>query len=130
MDQIFQTLLSWQFLLLGLGISAIMFVFRKVAEYLMDRFSANKSNKLWTDVILPITPVILGAVIGLAFKQFPYPNDLSSGGGRLLFGLVSGLSSGLLYRVLKTILLQKITGADIDVDSTKNDAPGKPSIDK
>lgn len=110
MDPILQTLLSWQFVIFSMAIASIIFVIRKVAEYLMDNYaSAAKESKLWNELILPILPVFLGSFGAYFFKSYPYPNGLTSSGSRIVFGLVAGLLSTLLYRVIKALLGQKMT---------------------
>jgi hypothetical protein len=67
-----------------------------------------KESKLWNDLLLPILPVIIGASGGYLFKTYPYPNGLITDGDRIVFGLVAGLLSTLLYRVVKALMFQKI----------------------
>ena len=56
MENALQALLSWQFVLFCLGIFAITFVLRKVAEYILDnpKVPMSKASKLWTELLLPI----------------------------------------------------------------------------
>lgn len=110
MDNILQIFLSWQFWLFGVGISAIMFVLRTIAEFLMKYWSfAAKESKIWNELLLPILPVILGCVLGAVIKNYPYPNDLGNNvGSRIFMGLVTGLLSGLMYKVIKGLLKQKL----------------------
>lgn len=108
MDPILQTLLSWQFVIFSMSIAAIMFVLRTLAEYLMTNWKeAAKESKLWTDLLLPILPVVLGAGGAVLIKTFPYPDGLTTTSSRFIFGLVAGLLSTLLYRVFKALLIQK-----------------------
>ena len=113
MDPILSLLLSWQFILFSLFVAGITFIVRKIVEYLMNSFKwAAKESKLWGDLILPILPIILGAFLGARFKHFPFPDGLSStGAGRLVFGLVAGLLSSVIYRVINSLLGQKIVSA-------------------
>lgn len=47
MDTILQTLFSWQFLIFGSAIAAVMFVIRKIIEYAMANWSPlAKESKL------------------------------------------------------------------------------------
>jgi hypothetical protein len=108
-----QALLSWQFLLYCLSIAAIIFVVRKVVEYALDNpkiptGKMNKKSKFWRELILPILPVVIGPLGALLAKQYPYPEGLSSLSGRLAFGLVAGLLSGLVYRLVSSFLLSKL----------------------
>lgn len=111
MDTMLQALLSWQFLLFCLALAAVTFVVRKIAEYVLDNPSvpASKSSKLWQALILPIMPVVLGSVGGYFADKYPYPEGLGMSSGRIVFGLVAGLLSGLVYRVINSFLSSKIS---------------------
>ncbi len=67
-----------------------------------------KNSKLWKELILPVLPVLLGPTAAYLAKTYPYPGGLTSGSARVAFGLVAGLLSGLVYRVLKSALGYKI----------------------
>lgn len=112
MDTILQILLSWQFITFGLAIAAVVFVIRKIVEYLMETYtSLSKETKLWNHLMLPILPVLLGVLSSYFFKTFPYPGGLSATDSRVIFGLVAGLFSGLIYRIVNGLLGEKITSA-------------------
>ncbi len=109
MDPILQILLSWQFILFGLAVAGVVYVLRILAEYFIQLAKKNpKSSKLWSNVLLPILPVVIGAVGAVHFKSFPYPDGLVTKGDRIIFGLVAGLLSTLMYRVIKGLLAQKV----------------------
>lgn len=127
MDSMLQALLSWQFLLFCLAVAAITFVVRKFAEYMLDNpkiptGKMSKTDRLWTELLLPILPVVLGCVGALLAKQYPYPTGLTSGSGRVAFGLVAGLLSGLVYRVVSSFLTGKITVVAEAVKNKDTDA--------
>tara|TARA_R110000868_G_scaffold46524_5_gene153629 strand:- start:12920 stop:13303 length:384 start_codon:yes stop_codon:yes gene_type:complete len=107
--------LTWQFLIFCLGLSSITFVVRKVVEYLMLCFPGllgSKFSILWKSVLLPIGPVVNGAVAGFLVEAFPYPESLgASSYGRFSFGLVAGLFSGLVYRVVVELLKSKLSSS-------------------
>lgn len=107
MDAVFYALFSWQFLLFCLGIAAVTFVIRKLVEYFVldnSKLPGNKASKLWRELLLPIGPVVGGALLGLVAAKYPYPEGIDSVSGRVIFGLVAGLLSGLVYRVLTGML--------------------------
>ncbi len=103
MDSAIQILLSWQFLILCLGIAAVTFVFRKVFEFFVFKY-VKVIQKFWSEVIVPILPVVIGGLVAGFVKQYPYPEDISSGSGRMFFGLIAGMFSGLVYRIAKSYL--------------------------
>lgn len=109
MDSILQVLLSWQFIIFSLGIVAMTTVFRTIAEYLLKNVQViAKESKLWNDLILPILPVVLGPVGAMLIKGYPYPEGIATSGAKFVFGLVAGLLSGLVYRVVKALFNQKL----------------------
>lgn len=110
MDAVLQALLSWQFVLFCLAISALVFVVRKFVEYAMENWiSVAKESKFWKELILPILPITLGTVCALLAKKYPYPDGLTTISARVAFGLVAGLLSGLVYRVTKASLTSKLS---------------------
>lgn len=119
MDQIFQTLITWQFVLFCLTISAVLFIIRVIFEYILKNSTiSQKITGLWKELILPIMPLFVGCLGSLIFKTFPYPNGLATVGGRFMFGLVAGLLSGLIYRIIKSMLLSKINLNITDPEET------------
>lgn len=87
----------------------------------------NSQSKLWKDLILPIAPVVGGALAGLVATKYPYPEGIISLSGRVIFGLVAGLLSTLVYRVI-TGMLKKTVGLDVDANvGATNNPPNPPS---
>ena len=108
MESMLQTLLSWQFVVFGLCVAAVMFAIRKAVEYVLFTWKGKKNSKIWSDLLLPILPLFVGTLGAYAITSYPYPEELSTNGGRAAFGLVAGLMSGLFYRIVKALLLQKL----------------------
>jgi hypothetical protein len=134
MDNVLQALLSWQFVFFALAIAAVTFVLKKVVEFAIDNPSIptgnmTKENRFWKELFLPISPVVLGAVAGLLAKMYPFPEGIASASARIAFGMVAGLLSGLLYRIIKGTLASKlstVTGATPPA-ADDNEDPGDPS---
>ncbi|MCZ2224563.1 MAG: hypothetical protein LC122_13140 [Chitinophagales bacterium] len=99
-------LFSWQFVLLCLGISAVVYIIRLVVEYLLQTFH-KKESKLWVAVILPALPIFVGLFFGLKINSYPYPEGVSTLGAHSIFGLVAGLLSGLVYKIVKELISSK-----------------------
>ena len=119
MDTVFQALLSWQLLMACLAIASVTFVVRKVAEYCMETYlSFKKESRLWTDLILPIFPVVFGSLVALFAKGLPFPDGITTGSARFACGLVAGLLSGLVYRVIKSFLAAKV---NLPADNSDSD---------
>lgn len=112
MDALLAIFLSWQFMIFCLGLAGMGFVFRKLIEYFIldnPHLPGNKHSMIWRSLILPIAPVVSGAIAAYLAKGYPYPQGLgTSEYGRVSFGLVAGLLSGLVYRVISEILRSKM----------------------
>ena len=109
MDDVLTIFTSWQFVIFGLGIAAIVFVFRTVIEYLLVNTKIiSHTSKLWRDLILPILPVIMGVFLSVSVSDYPYPDGISNVQSRFIFGLVAGLLSSLLYRLIKSLINKKL----------------------
>ncbi len=106
MEQGLLSFLTWQFLLFAFVLAGVMEVVKRFVLYFEKDA---KDLKLWNDLIFPVGPVFLGALLGAVIKAYPYPEGIVSWQTRLGFGLVSGLFSTLLYRVVNGLLKAKIT---------------------
>lgn len=115
MDTVFEAFLSWQFLFFCISIGAIVFVIRQVVEYAMINWwplkqwaAANKDSKLWTGLILPIMPILLGPLMAVFITQLPYPEEFSTNeSSKFVFGLVAGFLSGFVVKLFKSYLSYK-----------------------
>lgn len=107
----------------ALVIWVLVLLQRKVVDVLLPKLA---TTKIWLELILPFLPVIMGGVIALVVKKYPFPETFSvSASSRLFFGVVCGLFSGLVYRVVKAFILQKLPKKDGD---EKADSQGKLNI--
>lgn len=86
------------YFVLCVGIYLLAFALRRVVETLVPRAA---SNRFWTELALPVLPLLIGAGVCLALKSFPYPAGLTAWGWRALVGICCGGFSGFLYRIAK-----------------------------
>ncbi len=109
MDTALQALFSYQFVLFCLAVSAFTYVVTMVVNYAfhIKGYDA-KENHLWSELILPILPLILGSLGAVIAVQYPYPLEITSASGRFAFGLVAGLLSGFAWRWVKAIISSKM----------------------
>ncbi len=65
---------------------------------------------------MPVMPIVLGVVAAILLKTFPYPgftpdaHGMVARGDRIIFGLVCGSMSTIMYRTIKALFYQKIVG--------------------
>lgn len=107
MNEFLSIFLTWQFVLLALGISAITYVIRTIIEYCVlnnPKMPGNSASRFWRDFVLVLLPVALGMIFPLVGKSFPYPQIIHEAYSRFLFGSTAGLLSPILYRVIKAML--------------------------
>lgn len=143
MDPILQVLLSWQFVLFGLAIAAIIYVFRLLVQYFASLAKKDlTTSNLWNNLVLPIAPILIGVTAALLFKKFPYPGFVADAtgafarGDRIIFGLVTGLFSTVMYRIIKSMLYQKLSGllqnlsakGTTNTDISSDDLPPKGQV--
>lgn len=105
MDPILSVFLSWQFIMFSLGIYVITWMMRTLLEY---KFPKIIVNKFYSEIVLPFTPVIVGAMVAFFATQYAYPPGISALSGRLVFGATTGMFSGLIFRVIKSMLKSKL----------------------
>lgn len=119
MDNIITTLFSWQFISFCLAISAVLFVLKTTAEYIMSLWKPIQGSKLWKELFLPILPVVIGSVGAVVLSSYPYPENITTISARLVFGLIAGLFSGLIYRIIKALIIQKVSNTVTISDEEK-----------
>jgi hypothetical protein len=111
MDTALQALLSYQFILLCLAIAAITYVFRLTIEFFIldnPKMPGTRTSKFWRNLALPVSPVFFGVILCLLVKTGIYPEGIVTQAARVNIGLVAGLLSGLIYRVVVGMLAAKI----------------------
>lgn len=111
MDPTLQTLFGWQFILFGLTIASLVFLVRKTVDF----FVIPKNSRLWKYLLLPVLPIILGGIVACFFRTFPYPDSLVNRMDRVVFGLVAGLLSTFMYRLVKAFLFPKKQSQTINI---------------
>lgn len=107
-------LLSVSNIVLCLAIVALVWVQRKGAEVLARRAFKKelKNSTLWTEFVMPIGPLLTGALITLV-PSLPVPEMFNGGVTvRMVFGIGIGLVSGLVYRLVKKNVLDKLGKSD------------------
>lgn len=103
-------LFSLSFIFLCLAIAAVTEVLRRFVDLILSspNVPIEKTSKFWNKFLIPISPLVNGVLFGLFVTQYPYPESWGQEGARVVFGMVAGLLSGLVYRVAKSFLKDKL----------------------
>src|ERR1017187_8665927 len=122
MDVVLQAFLSWQLVLFSLGIFFIVWMIRTLVEFCFPKVI---NNRVWTDLFLRLSPVIIGALVAKWATGYPYPvNNTES--YRMIFGLVAGGISSLLYGSMKSMAGGYIRGIAQGILNVTNQPPWPP----
>lgn len=108
--EVLTQLLSLPNIMLCLAIVALVWIQRKGFEILFKQYLGKDLGKfkLWTEFLMPISPVGTGALLML-IPDIPVPEMFAAGiPVRMIFGVGLGLISGLVYRLIKKNLLEKL----------------------
>lgn len=92
-------------LIFCLALAAVTAGIRRIVAYASASFAA---SHLWKNLLLPILPVALGAVIAMLATKLPVPEGFESTSGRVSLGAVAGLFSAAVYRWVKAAINAKI----------------------
>ena len=125
MDNSIYALVSVEFIFFCLMLVALTTIISKFVNYLTKKGKLPVSD-LWNDVLLPVMPIIIGMILALLFKKFPYPQALSMTSGRFIFGTVSGLLSTVVYRLVWSTIKSKISSNLQTVDDKKDNLVQEP----
>jgi hypothetical protein len=127
-----QGFLSTNFIFLSLGIAAITFVIRTIVDFFLELPSVptSKNAKVWSKLILPILPVFIGVILGYTIPNFAYPAGFTSTSSRVIFSMVAGMFSGLVYQVINGLIKKELPAEAVaiinKVDGTAT-VPTEPS---
>ena len=84
---------------------------------------ATTMSMWWNKVILYVIPPALGGLAGIAQIPYVFPDDkFTTMGGRIVFGIVVGWFSSLLYKVIRMAVAKK-TGIQLPSNSIPPDLP-------
>lgn len=118
MNEFLSIFITWQFLVLCVGITAITFIFKTIIEYSIlnnPNMPGNSRSRFWRDLVLPLLPIILGVLFAIFAKSFPYPAVMTEIYSKFLFGISAGLLSPTLYRVIRAMLWKNVGNNDTPI---------------
>lgn len=115
MDFGLDTFINWQTALFAFGVYSFVLLIRRVVEFSFKQVKGAD----WWKLVLSILPGALGLSAGVWLSTFPYPEVLMTRAGRGVYGLVIGMASGVIYRIVKKAIKNRFPGAfDEDAPSS------------
>lgn len=105
-----EQLLSLSTLVFCLAIFALVWVQRKGVETFLPKFATTKA---WKEFFMPVGPLGTGALLAALVQTYPYPEMFlnTTWYDRAIFGIACGLLSGLVYRIVKKNVVEKISSS-------------------
>lgn len=70
-----------------------------------------EDNKYYRGLFLPISPLAVGGVLAGLVSSYPFPEDFQSFWARVFFGIVCGLISAHVYKIVKKLIQAKSDAA-------------------
>lgn len=106
MHEVIEQFTSPSVLILILVIWPIVWVLRQIIE---RSFPKVKRAKFWREFVVVVAPWVVGVLIGLFVPAYPWPELFAaSEEARAALGLVCGLLTGHVYRLVNKIFVDKI----------------------
>lgn len=94
-------IITVQFVFFCLMIVGLVKLQRVLVESLFNKFyPAFIKTKFWTEFLITIAPIGTGIMLALIMKNYDYPEFLKEK-YRVLYGVGSGLFSGMVYKIIK-----------------------------
>lgn len=107
----------WPSLLFSAGIFFLTLFLRKMVEAFEPRLAW---SSLWRDKLLPVLPIVLGALAGGLTRNYPYPPGIVAAVPRIFFGIGMGGVSSWLYKIVKIEVKRRF---DVDLSNAPDATP-------
>jgi hypothetical protein len=73
-------------------------------------------GRIWSEIIVPVLPILTGGCLGFAAKTFVWPDfAMSTKLARVLYGAICGLFSSFVYNRIRGWLKSKPDGSQADL---------------
>ena len=130
MDDFISQFFTVNVIVFSLVIWVAVWVLRKVIELYFKKITSYES---WRELFLPVLPVVVGGLLAVVAKQYPFPELFAkSVSSRMFLGIVCGMFSGFVYKLIKKNFVEKLTAKKEDEKTAevpaKEDSGTAPSI--
>jgi len=123
-----EDILNWRTLVFTLAVFIFSLFLRRTLEALFPSLSPKtpltRAQRVWEEVVLPSTPVLMGIILAVVVKSWLFPPSIVTPGSRAVYGAVCGFFSTWGYRIIKAVVSQKFA-VDLDKPMSMNpELPG------
>lgn len=113
-----ESLITLPFVFFCLAVFFTTHTVRKIVEALLPAIRKDtpltRSQKVWEEFLLPSLPILVGLVLGVLLKSWPWPVGIVGWASRAIAGGVAGFLSTWIYRMVRSFLTKKY---DVDLDA-------------
>lgn len=122
MNETLEQFLTMPMIVYCLVIWCLVWAQRKGIEMAFPKL---KNAKVWRELLVPVAPLGVGALLAIPLSMYPFPESFANHWtGRAAVGLVCGLGSGVVYRLAKKWILDKLPlKSNKDSDTSDSGAP-------
>lgn len=122
LDALAEAILNPQFIYICLSVYVVTYFVRRLTEgickILVDSNKVKNTAlalRIWSEILLPILPVLVGGLMGLMAKTFIWP-EITNGtrSGRIIYGAVCGLFSAFIYNRIRAWIRSSPKKSKID----------------
>lgn len=119
MHDLVEQFLSMSTMVFCLAVVALVWIQRRLLEGFLPvlKNKETRVGKMWREMFVPLAPIGTGGIAGMVATKYPYPEMFTSFSSRLFFGLVCGLLSGLVYRLIKKNVMDKLAKPEAEANS-------------
>ncbi len=104
MDNILEQLITPSAIIFCLIVAIIVEIKNRLISYFWPMV---KNNKLYRELILPISPILIGGLLAGLVSSYPFPEAFSTLWARVALGAVGGLASAHVYRIARQFIVKK-----------------------
>lgn len=95
LDKGFEIFANWQTIVFAMGIYLVTYVLRHFVESFWKNW---KTNRIYTELWLHVSPIVIGALIAQFARKFPWPMPIAdSVSARMMYGGILGMFCGVVY---------------------------------
>lgn len=107
--EIFTELLAFPNLLFCVAIWIIVLIQRKIIAKI---WKGAETNKWYREIFLPLGPIGTGMLLAAFVTTYPFPMGFVALGPRIIYGMVCGLLSAHVYKMVRGFINKKKAEVD------------------